>query len=68
MVVGVFCYETRVTTFSVRIRTISRIDRKERPVLIKAPNGRSIVATESHCTPDRTTALRSVCHSFQLLL
>ncbi|RZH68011.1 hypothetical protein ELS17_00645 [Natrinema altunense] len=28
----------------------------------------TIVATESHCTPDRTTALRSVCQSFQLLL
>ncbi|PCR91777.1 hypothetical protein CP557_15340 [Natrinema ejinorense] len=30
--------------------------------------GDAIVATESHCTPDRTTALRSVCKSFQLLL
>ncbi|QCW04357.1 hypothetical protein FGF80_14455 [Natrinema pallidum] len=30
--------------------------------------GDIIVATESQCTPDRTTALRSVCQSFQLLL
>ncbi|TMT87321.1 hypothetical protein E2L06_12290 [Haloterrigena sp. H1] len=28
----------------------------------------SIVATESQWTPDRTTAVRSVCESFQLLL
>ncbi|QCD64969.1 hypothetical protein GBQ70_04690 [Halomicrobium sp. ZPS1] len=27
-----------------------------------------IVAIESQCTPDRTTAVRSVCESFQLLL
>ncbi|MCW8172467.1 hypothetical protein D8S78_08110 [Natrialba swarupiae] len=27
-----------------------------------------IVATESHCTPDRQTDGRSVCESFQLLL
>jgi len=28
----------------------------------------SIVAIENQCTPDRTTAVRSVCKSFQLLL
>ncbi|MWV41708.1 hypothetical protein GRS80_18740 [Natrialba sp. INN-245] len=28
----------------------------------------SIVATESHCTPDRPTDRRSVCKSVQLLL
>jgi len=28
----------------------------------------TIVATENHCTPDRTRAVRSVCKSFQLLL
>ena len=27
-----------------------------------------IVAIENQCTPDRTTAVRSVCKSFQLLL
>jgi len=30
--------------------------------------GDAIVATESHCTPDRTTAFRSVCEPFQWLL
>ena len=28
----------------------------------------AIVAIENQCTPDRTTAVRSVCKSFQLLL
>ncbi|MUV50258.1 hypothetical protein GJ630_11455 [Haloarcula sp. CBA1122] len=28
----------------------------------------AIVAIENQCTPDRTTAVRSVCTSFQLLL
>ncbi|RYJ08937.1 hypothetical protein ELS20_02020 [Haloarcula hispanica] len=28
----------------------------------------SIVAVENQCTPDRTTVVRSVCKSFQLLL
>ncbi|QCD66217.1 hypothetical protein GBQ70_11380 [Halomicrobium sp. ZPS1] len=27
-----------------------------------------IVAIENQCTPDRTTAVRSMCKSFQLLL
>ncbi|QCC53534.1 hypothetical protein DV706_02975 [Natronorubrum bangense] len=30
--------------------------------------GTAIVATESQCTPNQTTAVRSVCKSFQLLL
>ncbi|ARS89402.1 hypothetical protein B1756_06325 [Natrarchaeobaculum aegyptiacum] len=34
----------------------------------RKPRGRSIVATESQCAPDRTTAVRSVCKQFQLLL
>ena len=29
---------------------------------------KTIVAIENQCTPDRTTAVRSVCKSFQLLL
>jgi hypothetical protein len=29
---------------------------------------RAIVATESQCTPDRTSDVQSVCKSFQLLL
>jgi|GEM_PF-1092672 len=29
---------------------------------------KNIVAIENQCTPDRTTAVRSVCKSFQLLL
>jgi len=29
---------------------------------------RAIVAIENQCTPDRTTTVRSVCKSFQLLL
>ena len=29
---------------------------------------KAIVATDRHCTPDRTMAVRSVCQSVQLLL
>ncbi|QGA81414.1 hypothetical protein LC1Hm_0349 [Halomicrobium sp. LC1Hm] len=30
--------------------------------------GSAMVAIENRCTPDRTTAVRSMCKSFQLLL
>ncbi|NLV10335.1 hypothetical protein GOC74_10380 [Halomicrobium mukohataei] len=34
----------------------------------RTASDRTIVAIESQCTPDRTTAVRSVCELFQLLL
>jgi len=42
--------------------------RSEIQLLAAIARGKPIVAIENHCTPDRTTAVRSVCTSFQLLL
>jgi len=36
--------------------------------LVASSESDGIVATARHCTPDRTTAVRSVCNSLQLLL
>ncbi|QFU84774.1 hypothetical protein GCU68_19905 (plasmid) [Natronorubrum aibiense] len=44
----------------------SRKTRYSRPAHRHRPD--IIVATENHCTPDRTTVVRSVCKSVQLLL